>query len=62
VVNASNTQKDWDCCRSSGKNSRKWTWKITPQVFAHDLPAGPLSKLVLESILQETGSRLPDPR
>ena len=61
VVNASNTQKDWDWLQEQRKKFPKVDLENqTARIVMLSLQ-GPWSKSLLESILQGTGSRLPDP-
>jgi len=61
VVNAANTQKDWDWLQNQRKKfSRVEMENHTARIAMFSLQ-GPLSKALLEAILQGSGSRLPDP-
>ena len=61
VVNAANTQKDWDWLQNQRKKfSRLEMENHTARIAMFSLQ-GPLSKALLEAILQGSGSRLPDP-
>ncbi|HXZ34984.1 MAG TPA: glycine cleavage system aminomethyltransferase GcvT [Thermodesulfobacteriota bacterium] len=61
VVNAANTQKDWDWLQNQRKKfSRVEMENHTARIAMFSLQ-GPLSKALLETILQGSGSRLPDP-
>jgi len=61
VVNASNTQKDWDWLQEQRRKFPKLEIENHTSWIAMLSLQGPLSKALLESILQGTGSRLPDP-
>jgi aminomethyltransferase len=61
VVNASNTQKDWDWLQELRKKFPGVAMEnLTEQIAMLSLQ-GPLSKSLLESFLRRTRSRLPDP-
>jgi aminomethyltransferase len=61
VVNASNTQKDWDWLQELRKKFPRVTLENLTEQTAMVSVQGPLSKSLLESFLRKTRSRLPDP-
>ncbi|MBP1724185.1 MAG: gcvT 1, partial [Deltaproteobacteria bacterium] len=61
VVNASNTAKDWDWLQGLRKKFPRTVMEDLTDNVAMVSLQGPLSKPILESFLQKTGSRLPDP-
>lgn len=61
VVNASNTQKDWDWLQELRKKFPKVVMENLTERIAMVSLQGPLSKSLLEGFLQKTRSRLPDP-
>jgi aminomethyltransferase len=61
VVNASNAQKDWDWLQDVRKKFPDAEMENQSAALAMLSLQGPLSKSLLEDILQGTGSRLPDP-
>ncbi len=61
VVNASNTEKDWDWLQKHLKNFSHLTIENKTEEIAMAALQGPKSKTVLENLLRESGSRLPDP-
>jgi aminomethyltransferase len=61
VVNASNTQKDWDRLQELRKKFPGVVMENLTERIAMVSLQGPLSKSLLEGFLQKTKSRLPDP-
>src|SRR4030042_3267967 len=61
VVNASNTQKDWAWLQEHLKKFSKVTLEDQTEKIAMIALQGPRSKAILQNLLQETGSMLPDP-
>ncbi len=61
VVNASNTQKDWDWLQDLRKRFPRVTMENMTERIAMASLQGPLSKSLLEGFLRKTGSRLPEP-
>jgi len=61
VVNASNAQKDWAWLQQHLKKFSKVTLEDKTEKIAMVALQGPRSKTVLQNILQETRSMLPDP-
>jgi aminomethyltransferase len=61
VVNASNTRKDWAWLQEQRKRFPQVDMEDHTAAIAMLSLQGPLSKSLLESILQGTGTRLPDP-
>jgi aminomethyltransferase len=61
VVNASNTQKDWDWLEELRKKFPRLTMENMTERIAMVSLQGPLSKSLLEGFLRKTRSRLPEP-
>jgi aminomethyltransferase len=61
VVNASNTQKDWDWLQDLRKKFPKAGMENLTERMSMASLQGPQSKSLLESFLKKTRSRLPDP-